>query len=233
MECALNDRPAGGWVFPTRTLEDHGSSVLVASATLTEASALLCGWERAPRPSPVKGKHTRCPGKGGQLCSSACVRFVFPPTLTVCIIASSFYDLGGVFCCFWWGIFVVVFCFIFWWWWLFLGVCRNAEMRLFAGRPALQRPFLGNFLISAQALRKGWHHFREVDSVQKSRSRGDKLRVGVLDGCGTLGWSSGVMASRAGKGASHIQRPSVKEMPACTQGAHGTCYWKQLFCVEA
>ena len=58
VECALNDRPASGWVFPTRTLEDHGSAVLVASVTLIEASALLCGWERAPRPFPVKGKHT-------------------------------------------------------------------------------------------------------------------------------------------------------------------------------
>lgn len=31
MECVLNDGLAGGWVFPTRTLE-HGS-VLVASMT--------------------------------------------------------------------------------------------------------------------------------------------------------------------------------------------------------
>lgn len=116
MECALNDRPAGGWVFPTRTLEDHGSAVLVASVTPTEASALLCEWERAPCPSPVKRKHTRCPGKRTALLLRLSSFYAPPPapTLTVCIIASSFYNFG----CF---IFVFcVFCFGLVFWWLFI-----------------------------------------------------------------------------------------------------------------
>lgn len=61
-------------------------------------------------------------------------------------------------------------------------------MRMFAGDPAPQSPFLGGFVTFAQALRKGWHHLPERDSVQKTRSRGDKFRVGVPDGCGIPGW---------------------------------------------
>ena len=61
----MREQPVGGF-FPhthTHTLGDHGSAVLVASVILTEASALLCGWERAPAPLPSQRKLHSMPGK--------------------------------------------------------------------------------------------------------------------------------------------------------------------------
>lgn len=68
VECALNERLAGGRVFPTHALGDHGSAVLVVSVTLAEASALLCGWGRVPCPLPGQGELHLMPWKKkGQL----------------------------------------------------------------------------------------------------------------------------------------------------------------------
>lgn len=44
VECARNDGPASGRVFPMCTLGGRGSAVVVVPVTLVEPSALLCGW---------------------------------------------------------------------------------------------------------------------------------------------------------------------------------------------
>lgn len=76
-----------------RVLADYGSAALVPSVARAEASALLCGWEPAPRPSSLKGDRIRFPGKRKDDFPPQSVFLNFFPFLTVCVTDFSFCHL--------------------------------------------------------------------------------------------------------------------------------------------